>query len=202
MIAISYSTHQKRSYSQLIDYVQEKLNTLDTPYVLLGESFSGPLSLMLGQAKPQGLIGIILVATFVQAPNLEIGRFLPWTIGFILTKPLYNLRILLSKSRNKGFINAISTELQKVSPKVLADRIQSIFTVNAIQALTDCDVPLIYFRGTKDFIVPQKNLDLMTKVKPDIAVAHFDTQHFLLQSKPNEVWQEISQFIDGLAPNI
>lgn len=201
VMSISYPTHEKRSYSQLKEFVQKRLSELDSPYILVGESFSGPLSLMLGQAKPQGLIGIVLVATFIQAPNFKVGRFLPWTIGFTLTKPLYDLRLLLTNAPNKGFINAISKELQKVSPKVLADRIQSIFTVNAHQALTDCDVPLIYFRGTRDFVVPQKNLNLITKVKPDIAVARFDTQHFLLQSKPNKAWQEISQFVDRLTHN-
>ena len=200
VVCMSYPTHQKLSYTQLQDFLLKKVKALNTPFVLVGESFSGPLSIMLEKAKPTGLIGIVLVATFIQAPNFRIGLFLPWHLGFLLAKPLYNIRALLSKKGNRGFIQAVSTELQKVAPEVLADRIQSTFSVNVTQELKECDIPIIYFRGKQDFVVPKKNLDLIIKTKPDVKVVYFNTQHFLLQSKPNEAWREIALFINNLLP--
>lgn len=201
LLVLSYPTHQKLSYDQLVTFVLKKLEGLCGKYVLIGESFSGPLSLFISDKKPDGLIGTILVASFITAPNLKIGRFLPWTIGFTLTKPLYSLRLMLSKSENSSFIKSISVELQKVSPKILADRIQSIFAVNAKVQLENCSVPLMYFQGNKDFVVPKRNLDNMLAIKPDIKVVEFDTQHFLLQSAPIEAWQAISAFVAGLESN-
>ncbi len=197
VVAISYPTQQKLSYSELKNIVLEKVSQMEPPFILVGESFSGPLSLMVSQEKPKGLIGIVMVATFITAPNLAIGRFLPWRFGFQLTKPLYKIRLFISNRDSANFINAISTELQKVSTDVLADRIQSIFAVNAKQALIDCDIPLVYFRGTKDFVVPQRNVNQIKALKPDIAVVNFKTQHFLLQSKPELAWKAISTFIEN-----
>lgn len=201
VLPLSYPSDQKLSYPELKTLIQEKLNTISGSYILLGESFSGPLSLMIARDKPKGLVGIVLVATFVQAPNVKLGQFLPWQLGFTLTKPLYSLRLLVSQNKNKSLINSISTELQKVKPEVLADRIQSIFSVNAISDLKHCEIPLAYFRGTKDFVVPKKNLDVILKHKPDIKVASFETQHFLLQSKPKQAWQEILSFIRSIDTN-
>lgn len=144
VLPLSYPSDQKLSYSELKILVQEKLNTISGSYILLGESFSGPLSLMIARDKPEGLVGIALVATFIQAPNVKLGQFLPWRLGFTLTKPLYSLRFLVSQNKNKGLINSISTELQRVKPEVLADRIQSIFSVNAISDLKHCEIPLTY----------------------------------------------------------
>ena len=198
VLTITYPTHEKQSYSELTCHVLEKLCDLTNPYILLGESFSGPLALMVSQSSPEGLVGVVLVASFIEAPNLKAGRFLPWTIGFTLAKPLYSIRSALSRPDNKGFIQAISRELERVSPNVLADRIQSIFSVEAHTALKECPVPIMYFRGKKDFIVPEKNLKNIVHIRPDISIAYFETQHFLLQSMPEKAWQEIDHFIEGL----
>lgn len=103
----------------------------------------------------------------------------------------------MSSRENRGLITSISTELQKVSPGVLAHRrIQCIFKVNVIQELNDCLVPVTYFRGTKDIVVPSWNLKLILKHKPDVQTVEFNTQHFLLQSLPEHAWQEIVLFIN------
>lgn len=199
VLTIAYPTHQKLSYSQLVEFVKDKLCALNTPYVLVGESFSGPVALMLGQAKPKNLLGIILVASFVEAPNLNIGRFLPWSLGFALIKPLYTLPLLLTASN--GLVRSISAELQKVDPEVLADRMQSIFNVDALHALKNCKVPMVYFRSTKDCMVLKKNIARIIQAKPDITVRHFKTHHFLLQSQPSQAWQAIVEFVQTIAPD-
>jgi len=200
VLTISYPTHKELSYKSLTSFVLSKLDSINNSYILMGESFSGPLSIFISHQKPSGLIATILVATFVTAPNFKVGRFLPWNIGFKLIQPLYSLRLMFSKTHNASFIKSISTELQKVSPNVLAGRIQSIFAVDAQSQLKDCKLPMMYFRGKNDFIVPRKNLDKMLSIKPDIKVVEFDTQHFLLQSAPKEAWQAITTFVADVRP--
>src|SRR5450631_2350467 len=41
---------------------------VDRPYVLLGESFSGPIAIRVAAAQPAGLIGVILVCSFARNP--------------------------------------------------------------------------------------------------------------------------------------
>ena len=198
IMSIEYPTDKALSYEQLSLFVMDKLESINGNYVILGESFSGPLSLFIAEKKPLGLIGLILVATFIAAPNVRVARFLPWTLGFSLTKPLYDVRGFCSRSDNTSFISLISAELQKVLPSVLAYRIQQIFMVNAADALKNCDIPIVYFRGTKDFVVPERNLLNIQAVKPGIEVVRFKTQHFLLQSAPQQAWVAIERFVTQL----
>ena len=41
----------------------------DRPFVLLGESFSGPIALSIAATKPRGLAGYILCASFASCPR-------------------------------------------------------------------------------------------------------------------------------------
>ena len=75
---ITYPTDQKLTYDQLIPYIQNQLDDINTPYILMGESFSGPLSIFLAQANPKNTLSLILVGSFITPPHLPIFRFLPW----------------------------------------------------------------------------------------------------------------------------
>jgi len=100
----------------------------------------------------------------------------------------------MSRKENHSFISSISRELQKVSPQVLGYRIQEIFSLKAETALANCSFPMMYFRGVNDYVVPEKNVKKILKIKPDIRVVAFDTQHFVLQSKPEQAVSELRVF--------
>jgi len=194
-LCISYPTHEQKSYLELAAHVSNKLKSLEGDYLLLGESFSGPIAILVCQANPKGLLGIILVATFISPPTFRVGRFLPWRMLFSLAKPLYMLKQLM-KSKGKPFsiLDAALLEAQKCSPRVLAARITEIFKLDIKRELSSCSKPIIYFSGEKDYAVPWQNLKEILKIKPDIGVARFNTGHFLLQSAPAEAWAAINKF--------
>lgn len=199
VVCIAYPTHDIKNYFELTELVMSELRKIQGSFILVGESFSGPIALFISHKKPDGLLGTIMVASFVSAPNLKIARYLPWRIGFRLAKPLYAHRIALSKEKNQSFLKIASLELKKVSPEVLAHRIQQVFSVNAEAELQECDVSLAYFRGKYDYIVPKWNFDTILRLKPKINVVTFSSQHFLLQSRPQEAWTAISAFANGVA---
>ncbi len=198
ILTIEYPYHEKQSYQQLLPLVTDVLQGISGRYVLLGESFGGPLAILISANKPKGLIGTILVASFVSAPNLSIGRYLPWTAGFTLTQPLYALRHMLSGHRHADLISLISTELQKVTPSVLTARIHEVYNVNVKAQLETCTIPFAYFQGRHDLVVPRKNLKNILAVKPKTQVFQFDTDHLILQNAPVEAWWAISTFVTTL----
>lgn len=191
ILTIAFPSQENYSYPQLTDYVLEKISHLQGDFILLGESFSGPLALFVAQAKPKHLLGVIMVATFVTAPNFKIARFLPWAFGFHVIKILCSL---FCKNPPASVIGMVLYELKNLVPEVLAGRIQSIFAVNAEAALKACSAPIVYFRGKKDFVVPQKNLARIIAIRSDVKVVEFNTDHFLLQTAPAEAWQAIEKF--------
>lgn len=54
-------------YDDLLDWVSKILPTDD--YILVAESSSGPLAVMIAANKPLGLRGIVFVASFARAPT-------------------------------------------------------------------------------------------------------------------------------------
>jgi len=198
---ISYDTNTKQDYSILTEIILKRLKKIKEKYIIVAESFSGPLALFISQNKPKNLEGIILVATFVTAPNYKIAQYLPWTVGFLLTKPLYYLRRLFTIQVNKKFIDNIAKELERTNSQVLAHRINAIFNVDAKEALSMATIPIAYFRGKNDIVVPKKNLDNILTIRNDIEVYYFESNHFLLQSMPNESWHKIITFIDKIKNN-
>src|SRR5689334_21645025 len=64
------------SYADLERLIEPRLSQ-DEPFVLLGESFSGPLAIRLAAKRPPNLRGLILCNSFVSAPRAAIWRILP-----------------------------------------------------------------------------------------------------------------------------
>jgi pimeloyl-ACP methyl ester carboxylesterase len=66
---LDYEAHQQIAASSLPQ---------DRPYILLGESFSGPIAIALAAQHPAGLLGCILCASFVKAPRHILRLALPF----------------------------------------------------------------------------------------------------------------------------
>lgn len=198
VLALDYPTHQKNSYESLTQHILHRLKQIEGSFILLGESFSGPLALLIAQHEPEGLRGLILCASFINAPHLKLGKYLPWAMGFALVRFLLKQLHLLPKNHHFQLLELLSPELQKVSISVLTDRIQSVFSVDTTAALIECPVPIIYFRGMKDLLVPKRNLQQIHHLRPDIQIAEFDTSHFLLQEAPKQAWIAIKEFNSSL----
>lgn len=195
LMVISYPTHQVNSYEELTEYVLEKVGSIKGRFVVVGESFSGPIAILLSSKRIDGLIGTVLVATFASAPYFTLAKYLPWVLIFTLAKVLYWLRIKFSDTKTLSILKAASIELKKVSPMVLAARTRAALTVDVDKKLQQSTVPMIYFRAKYDVVVPKWNLKKVTKIKPDINVVTFNTNHFLLQSLPQQAWESIDKFI-------
>ena len=82
---VSYPTEQYLIYKELVSLVLDVLPRKE-PFVLLGESFSGPLSIKVAALSPPNLRAVILCASFVS--NL-IPPSLTWVAW--LPKPLLSL---------------------------------------------------------------------------------------------------------------
>lgn len=195
LMVISYPTHQMKSYEELTEYALEEIGSIKGRFVIVGESFSGPIAILLSAKRIDGLIGTVLVATFASAPYFTLAKYLPWVLIFKLAKVLYWLRIKFSDTKTLSILKAASIELQKVSPVVLAARTRAALTVDVSKQLQQSTVPMVYFRAKYDVIVPKWNLTKILKIKPDISVVTFNTNHFLLQSVPQQAWEAIDKFI-------
>src|SRR3954466_9056395 len=75
---VTYPRDKMLNYQQLIPRIREVI-PWGEPYMLLAESFSGPLAFQFAAVQPENLRAIVLAASFVNNPVhplLEWARFL------------------------------------------------------------------------------------------------------------------------------
>jgi pimeloyl-ACP methyl ester carboxylesterase len=195
-ISISFPTHKRLSYADLDDYVWERIPN-DGPLVILGESFSGPLSLRLSTRRPAGLIGVVLVASFIRLiPPFWIW-WLPWTLLFSFRPLLKIVRAAVGAktSEDSMLTQMVRAERKKVSSLVLAHRMREIGRMDAEPYLRNCPAPLLYLQSLRDHLVPRHSYDEIRSVRPDVGFEAFDTGHLVLQNEPVKTWKVISEFV-------
>src|SRR5438105_3977438 len=90
-IPISYPVDRVLGYDALVAELGEQITNI-RPNIILGESFAGPLALRIAAVQPNGVIAVVLVASFVLAPAPRWIRYLPWKTMFRLRTPLYVIR--------------------------------------------------------------------------------------------------------------
>jgi len=185
-------------YDKLAALVRASLPT-NEPFVLLGESFSGPVAIALAASNPRGLRGLILCASFTRNPH----PYFPRWCAPIVSAPLFGL--FPHFARAKALLGGYSTPtlrelsrkaLAQVQPRVLAHRVRCVLRVDVGASLCACPVPVLYLRGTRDLVVPGWNLSKLRKNCADLQVATIRAPHMVLQTRPLESAAAICSFID------
>jgi pimeloyl-ACP methyl ester carboxylesterase len=78
---VAYPPDPTLGYAELEALVRASLPT-DRPYVLLGESFSGPIAISIAASRPPDLVGLILCVTFASNPLPVLGS-MPWLLPLV-----------------------------------------------------------------------------------------------------------------------
>mgnify|MGYP001267677115 CR=1 FL=1 len=200
-IVVSYPADKLLCYSELLPLVLGALPT-DRPFVLLGESFSGPLAVMAAAARPAGLVGVVLCASFIRNPH----PYVPSVLAAAVRSPV--LRLLPQFSQVKALLAGYSSPslrsltreaLARVAPAVLAGRIREVLRVNVAQQLRACTVPILYVRARSDFVVPAWNITAIRKVCPGLQVVSLPGPHMVLQASAKAAAVALTHFLTANA---
>ncbi|HYM59704.1 MAG TPA: alpha/beta hydrolase, partial [Thermoanaerobaculia bacterium] len=185
-------------YNDLLPIVLRALPH-DAPFVILGESFSGPLALMAAATRPPGLRGIVLCATFVQSPlwiRWPWLRHLVRPFAFRLYPQFSQVRALVGRYATRGVRMLAEEAVAAVRPEVLAHRVRTVLQVNVIHELAACTVPILYLRGTRDCVVPAHNAREIGAIRPAVRFESIDAPHMVLQNRPAEAAGVITRFVN------
>lgn len=178
---IAYSLNKKQSYNELIEYVKQNLPKED--FVLLAESFSGPIAYQVALSKPKGLKSLILVATFLENPRPFLLKFIPNSRVFALPIPTVLSKIFfLGFSVKSKIIELFNESIKMVSPSVIEYRLKEITQLKP--STQKIKIKATYIQASNDKLVPSKSLKDWQKVCDDIAVFKVKGEHFILQANP------------------
>ena len=183
-LVISYPPYSKLSYAALAEFVIGQLP--NEKFILIGESFSGPIVYQIALSKPKHLESVIFVATFLDSPIhflMNISRFLP--INIILKMPIPDFivkSVLFEEGTDRQITGLFKQVMKQVSTEVLSFRIQEIGKLPKNHQV--CKVRATYIQATRDNLVPKRCVEAFKKVFDDINVFQIEGPHFILQSNP------------------
>ncbi len=197
---LRYPTDQVLDYPALVERVWQQL-PLDRPFVLLGESFSGPVAVSIAARRPSALLGLVLCSSFVRNPRSALAPLSP----LLKLLPLRHLpfwpmdALLLGGFSTASLRRALAAAIAQVTPQVLRARLQSVIAVDASQALVSTDVPLLYLQARHDRLVPASASILIRQLRKDARLVAIDGPHCLLQAAPTEAAVHLQRFMHELA---
>ncbi len=201
---ISYPSDRPAGYEELLELIWEQL-PLDRQFILLGESFSGPLAVRVASRQPAGLQGVVLCASFIRSPTPWYVRCFPSLFTPVFVKRLIRLeakimRALLGK-RQDALRRSVGKLPADVCPEVIAARVRATFTVDASAELRSVQVPLMYLGGRWDLVIPRRCSRLIQRLYPGVELRWIDGPHALLQTRPSEAWGILQAWLDNLLLN-
>lgn len=185
-----------QDYDSLTDWVSSKLPESD--FVLLAESFSGPIAARLSQQNNPHLKSIIFVASFLSSPSF-------WKLAFARCLPIK----LLSKMPGARFFYKVFCLGQDVKPQslklfesVLVEVPQVILKarLKTIVDLTYCpfssNLAVTYIQASDDKLVPDAALQDFLRSYSDLNLIKICGPHFLLQAKAEEAARVIREVFE------
>jgi pimeloyl-ACP methyl ester carboxylesterase len=197
---VTYPTDKAHDYGALLPIVLSGLPT-SGPFVLLGESFSGPLAVMAAATNPPGLRGLVLVASFVRSPAPPVlSTMAPLVRGpCVRVVPGFVRSRLLLGDRVTTELSALADgAIRSVPPRVVAQRVRSLLRVDVRLQLKALRMPLLYLQATRDRLVRQRSVDDVMSAAPSARVVEVDAPHLLLQTEPAAAAKAITAFAVSL----
>lgn len=199
MEVVHFPTDEALGYSQLEERIEAALPK-DGRFILVGESFSGPLVLRIAAKRPRGLVGVVMVGTFLSAPVPRVLRvFAPLLKALWFSWPLPSWlvrRLLAGRDAPESLIQEVRRVVRSVKPRVLAHRLREILMVDARAALTAVKVPILWISGGKDALLRPMDRAQLVAINAGVETSVVDAPHFILEREPLASAELIRAFIE------
>jgi pimeloyl-ACP methyl ester carboxylesterase len=199
---VSYPDHQALDYAQHESIARASLPR-DGPFILLAESFSGPIAISLAASQPPGLVGLILCCTFARNPLHLYARFksLLGLVPFNLIPKVFQSPFLLGRFSTHSLRIEHRASVSRVSNEALRARIRAIFEVDVSARLQQITLPILYLRASADHVIPRRASEHILRIMPAVRLVEFEAPHLLLQALPSATAQVVTEFAQGLTGN-
>lgn len=184
---VSYPSDRCLGYAELVDWIWPSLPT-QGPWILLGESFGGPLAVQLAYRRPPGLQALVLCASFARYPWLRLLRPLIPLIP-MNRPPGVALSMLLfgTAPEHRLQLERLRQVLRDSPAAVLRHRLQAVMEVDVRAAIAELRLPILILRARHDRLVPAIAAREMLAASPMPRLRDIPSPHAMLASAPELV---------------
>ncbi len=187
------------TYADLLPMVQSQLSKVEGNYILVAESFSGPLALQITASKPANLKAVIFIVSFPSSP-----RTLPSILGKItawMPPTFWGIRHIIDwfgfgKWGSPDLSQSLLQVLKAVPPTVLAQRLEQVLQCNEVARLQNSSIPMFSIEASHDRLVSGRACNEFPNA--GVETCHVEGPHFLLQARPNNVARQVLLFCSRL----
>jgi pimeloyl-ACP methyl ester carboxylesterase len=193
---VAYPKNEALGYDELEVLARAALPR-DRPFVLLGESFSGPIAIRIAAQPPAGMLGLVLCVTFAKNPYPLLG----WTGSLAAWFPVKSLPQWLRAPLMWGSMDPdrapekLARAMADVSENVIRHRIAALLAVDASRALSGTQLPILVLQAGRDLVIPGTATEWILQCAPHARRLEIDGPHLLLQTRPGECAAAVMDFI-------
>ena len=188
---LAYPRDEPLSYAQLTTYVAERAP--DRPFVVLGESFSGPIAIEIAATDPRA-VGLVLASSFARPPLpaqfAALARFLDlrWLPKRIIATAL------MGSTATPELAARLHQVLAALPHEILQFRAREVLRVDKRNRLREITCPVLCLHGRFDYLVNRRQVDEIATAQPRCQVHWLDSSHMLLATHPEAAVKAINQF--------
>lgn len=193
---LPYPQDRPLGYAELADHVRAALPRRPA-WILLGESFSGPMALRIAREKPRGLAGVVLAASFHRRPAPRwLERLRPLgRVFFNAPLPAHAVRLLLGGAdAPDDLVQEVQDAVADVPARVMFRRAREALEVDATADLLTCAVPVLVLSGQHDRLLRREIPGEIRSLRRDAEVRLLDAPHLVLQRRPAEAMRLLEGF--------
>ncbi len=194
---VSYPPDRALGYDELSDLVRERLPR--GRFVLLAESFSGPIAVRLAAERPRGLAALVLAATFLHRPLNPLLHPIRGLVGarlFGATMPAALIRhFMAGPDAPRSIVADVQAAVASVSPDVMAHRAADALRADVREDFARVDAPILWLAPSRDRLIRFDACEEVLDLRPDVEVAVIDAPHMVLQRCPHAALARIEEFL-------
>jgi pimeloyl-ACP methyl ester carboxylesterase len=195
-----YPTDEIQSYEEIINHVEAVLPRYGEDFVILAESFGGPIALSLAQRGVPGLRALILVVTFAATPRhflLRLTRFLPMVRLLGMPVPRrFARRMMLGSKAPEETLDSLLEVFNMIDPAVFVSRLDEMWSLRLPQETID--LPALYIQATNDRLLPDNAVDDIKALMPRLEIDRIEGPHMVLEVHPQTCARLVAGFLESL----
>lgn len=194
-IVVRYPLDEPLIYPELLTIARAALPA-GRDFVLVAESFSGPIGIALASEPLPGLRGLVLCSTFARTPRPGIARILRNVDVIPMNAALMRVALvaMLGVAAGEKLPTHVTRTVRRVPHEVLRARMRAVLEVDASDLLALVRAPILYLQASRDLAVPASAAAHIRTIKPDTQLVRIKGPHFLMQVRPDAVAAEIARF--------
>jgi pimeloyl-ACP methyl ester carboxylesterase len=184
---VSFPPDQPLGYDALLDRVRAALPR--GRFLLVAESFSGPLAIRLAAERPRGLAGLVLAATFLHRPLHPLLHPIRGLVGarlFGVAMPAALVRhFMAGPDAPDALVREVQAAVGATTPEVMALRAMEALRADVRAELGRVDAPILVLSPMRDRLIRADVGDEILALRPDADVVQLDGPHMILQRAPH-----------------